>query len=135
MISLADLAWVSGSLALLVGYPDSFGLTGSWMFAGVAVVVAAFGVAQLTGLRATSQRLRLRRCVRFDSSIGVGRVRECASTRQQRWAEEVTRFDPEARALDVRFLADPFVGLAVVALLSASVGRAPYSSCPPQAQS
>ncbi|MFN0246842.1 MAG: SRPBCC family protein [Kofleriaceae bacterium] len=203
-ISLADFAWAAGSLALLVGYPDSFGQTGSWLFAGVAVVVAAFGVAQLVGLRRTVVEPtpglgEYRYCLAVDveatpeamwrvlsnlgaisrylptlaasslrevaagceSGIGVGRVRECVSTRQQHWAEEVTRFDPEAREFDVRFLADepgfpfpmrvmhggwkvlalpdrrsrvivwwsltpkvPFMGLPVVAFLSASVDRA-----------
>ena len=203
LISLADFGWVVGSLALVLASPDSFGPTGRWLLAGVAVVVAAFGVAQLTGLRRTlleptPGRGEYRYCIAVDvearpeamwrvlsdlgaisrylptlassslrevaagcdSSIGVGRVRECVSTQQQHWAEEVTRFDSEERAFEVRFLADepgfpfpmqvmhggwqvlaqpdghsrvivwwsltpkvPFGGLAVVALLSASVDR------------
>lgn len=200
-ISLADLSWVVGSLVLLILFPKSFSLTCSWLFAGVAVVVAVFGVAQLIGLHRslaepTPGMGAYRYCLAVDveaspeamwrvvsdlgsiarylpslassalrevaagrdSSAFVGRVRECASTRQEHWAEEVTRFDPEGRAFDVRFLTDepgfpfpmrvmhggwqvlalpggqsrvavwwsltpkvPFGGLAVVALMAASV--------------
>jgi hypothetical protein len=203
LISIADFAWVLGSLGLLLLFPESFSLPGFGLLSGVAAVVAIFGVAQLAGMRRwlkerTPGLGQYRYCLAVDvearpeamwsvvsdlgaierylptlassalrevaagcdSSVGIGRVRECASTRQQHWAEEVTRFDPEARALDVRFLADepgfpfpmrvmhggwqvlaqpgghsrvivwwsltpkvPFVGLAVVALLSASVDR------------
>ena len=95
-----------------------------------------------------------------DLRVGVGRVRECTSTQQQRWAEEVTRFEQDARSFQVKFLTDetgfpfpmsvmhggwqvfalpsgqsrvsvwwsitpkvPLTGLAIVAIMAASVER------------
>jgi len=151
LISMADFAWVLGSFTLLSFMPHVFNATGAWLFAGVAAVVAAFGVAQLTGLRRyLKERVPglgdFRYCIAVDvdtnpeamwrvvSDLGaiarylptlsssrvlagtgehsekpadcVGQVRECRSKRGEQWAEEVTRFDSEERAFDVRFLTD-----------------------------
>jgi hypothetical protein len=204
LISLADFAWALGSLGLLAVMPGAFSPDGAWVFAGVATLVAAFGVAQLVGLRGylkerTPGLGEFRYCLAVDvdanleamwsvlSDLGAiarylptlassglrkattgsdqgsgnfGQVRECTSTRGQRWAEEVTGFDPRGHAFALRFLTQepgfpfpmrimhggwqvapvreghcrvsvwwsltpsvPFAGLAVVALMAASVDR------------
>lgn len=48
--SLADFAWVAGSVLLLVAGPQLLTPPGRWAVAIVAVVVADFGVVQLLGL-------------------------------------------------------------------------------------
>lgn len=47
----ADFAWVLGSAALLVGFPDLLTTAGKSAVGIVAALVAAFGVAQVVGLR------------------------------------------------------------------------------------
>ncbi len=71
LISGADFGWVVGSLGLLTFLPESFSLLGARLFGGVAAIVGAFGVAQLTTLRrfltSTTPALgKYRYCVAID---------------------------------------------------------------------
>lgn len=53
--SASDFAWVAGSALLLLGFPDLLTPDGRAAVAGVAVVVAGLGGAQLVGLRRRTQ--------------------------------------------------------------------------------
>ncbi len=50
-IIAADLAWVAGSVALLLGRPSALESTGLWLIFDVALVVAVLALFQLLGLR------------------------------------------------------------------------------------
>ena len=49
--SVGDFGWVIASAVLLVVWPDLFNPAGEWLVAGVAAIVAGFGMAQVEGLR------------------------------------------------------------------------------------
>lgn len=53
--SASDFAWVAGSVVLLAAFPDLLSAAGRAAVAGVAVVVAGLGGAQLVGLRRRTQ--------------------------------------------------------------------------------
>lgn len=48
---VADLAWVAGAAALLVGWPDAMSSAGRWALGLLTLVVADFAVTQWIGLR------------------------------------------------------------------------------------
>lgn len=56
--TVADFAWVVGSAVLLAGFPDLLTTDGKVAVAGVAVIVAAFGIGQWVGLRGGRDRRR-----------------------------------------------------------------------------
>jgi len=56
----SDGAWVLGSVVLLVGFPDLLTTAGEATVGAVAVVVAAFGIAQVVGLQRASVETRAR---------------------------------------------------------------------------
>jgi hypothetical protein len=58
LASVNDFAWVVGTAVLLVGWPGVFNATGRATAVGVAVIVGAFGVAQLCGLAVSARDAR-----------------------------------------------------------------------------
>ena len=54
-IILSDLAWVAGTVILLLGWNDLFSTAGVWLLGGIGVVVFLLAELQWLGLR----RLRL----------------------------------------------------------------------------
>lgn len=53
--SVSDFAWVAGSGVLLLAFPELLSAAGRAAVAGVALVVAGLGAAQLAGLGGRSQ--------------------------------------------------------------------------------
>ena len=47
----SDIAWVAGSVIILLGFPDLLGTGGKWLVGLVAVCVADFALLQYLGLR------------------------------------------------------------------------------------
>jgi len=50
-IIVSDVAWVVGSIVLLVGFPDALSTQGRWAVVVVALIVADFGLMQWLGLK------------------------------------------------------------------------------------
>ena len=77
--SLGDAGWVLGSVVLVVGWPEWFSAAGLGAIAGVAAFVAAFGLAQVAGIRRI-----LRNAHGRGSAIEFERLVEASPTRRGR---------------------------------------------------
>lgn len=62
-------------------------------------------IADLPSIREYSPHLETV-ILREDTTPGVGAVRQCTDDKGKTWAEHCTRYDHDARALDMHFLAD-----------------------------
>jgi len=113
VVMLAVAALVLGlALRQLHGIELTFAVPGkphtSRLCVAVATPVSAddlwLRIADLGNIQRYSPNLA-RVSLRNQARAGVDAVRECTSRTGQTWAEHCTRFDPVARAIDMRFLA------------------------------